>query len=251
MIRNLIFNGKDLLSFGFTFKEKPSRSVAERDLELVEVYGADGAEILDSGGYKNVEEQYTINSIPELNLKRSEQHIVDTLIDWLYSDGEYKILRDTNNEGRFTYAVFKSPEKIENIAKGLHDTTITFSRKPFWYTDSGQEPIVYENNSKSISVSLRNPEAYSSLPLIKVTAKDSFALNVNGTTMKVKSGEGVGEMIFDSEKLMVLRNGIEVSNLISGDYFPISKPGENTITVTSNTSNPITKLEIVPRWRRL
>lgn len=252
MIHDLIYNGKNLRSFGFAIKERPFYSIAERDFELTDIIGGNGAVITDNGGYKNVEFSYAINSIPYWCSEKTEQQLAQEIIDWLYNfDGDYRLLRDTYNNGYFCYAICKTPEKISSVIGKSLDTTVTFSRKPFWYSDLGQQQIIShpENGNKLITKEIFNPESYFSEPYIKVTANAAFSLKVNDITMKVASCNGYLE--FDCEAKNVFKDSIHKNDIVSGDYFPTFKPGLNTITVTSNSDSLITKLEIIPRWRRL
>jgi phage-related protein len=249
-MHDFVFDNKSLHSFGFTIKERPEFEIPERDFELVDIAGADGSSISDNLRYKNVERVYTINRNPFWQTEKSNQELINSIIDWLYSfDGSYKILRDTYHKGYFCYAVCQNPTSITSATENLLETTVTFSRKPYWYSDVGQQAINYNSGATSATFELFNSENYFSLPYIKVTTEGAFTLTVNDVEMKASSCSKYLE--FDSELQNVFKGSTDKNKVISGDYFPKFKVGKNTITVSSTSDNQITSIQIIPRWRRL
>lgn len=249
MKNDLIYNGKHLRSIGFVLKDAPFYFAAERDVTLEDVAGASGAAILDNMGYKNVELSYPVNSIPYWLEHKPTQQIANELIDWMMNTGNYEILRDPYNQGYFYYAIPKAPERIEVLGNKTLSTTLNFSAKPYKYRDSGLDKTIKQGPTQSLSCEMRNPEPYASEPYIKVETTGAFSLNVNGTVLKIIDCEGYIEI--DSEEKHVYKGKDGKDSSYSGNYLPILKPGNNTITVTSSTNNPIYSLTVIPRWRRL
>lgn len=250
MAGDLIYNGKSLNSFGFFIKEKPNYTVAGRDFELTPIPGGSGSAITDNGSYNNVDINYTINSMPMLIKHKTGQELAYSLIDWLYNfDGEYRVLRDSYNKGYFCYAICKDPEGIVNSGGKLLDTTVTFSRKPYWYSDAGNHLIKYERNDISIALSLFNPEKYFSQPYFKIKTNGSFTLQVND--VYVRFSECTEFVEIDSEIQNIFRGPTDMNYSASAEYLPTFRPGINTIYINSTSGNDITSIEILPRWRRL
>ena len=253
MINDFSYNGINLRAFGFEIKNEPVYTVAERDKELIESAGADGAELLDNEGFKNVPVDYEVNSDPYLCSEKSNRNLANNLIDWLFSsDNEYRVLRDTYHPGMFTLATPINPQSIECIGKGAVDTTLHFSRKPYWYTDEGQEVHTYELNDTDVTITIFNPMLYNSKPYIKVTTGSAFELTTNGEAVKKVTIAGVVSYVeIDSEEYNVHAGTTDFNDYTTGNYLPIFKPGENTLRIKSLGDSPITKVEIIPRWRRL
>ncbi len=255
MINDLVYNGKNLQSFGYMIKADPGMEVAEREIEFSEQSGGEGSELHDSGGYKNVDRTYEINSFPYWNTKKSSFQIAQELKDWLYSNyGDYKILRDTYNPGYFCYAIPKNPNPLLFVAKKLIDTSITFTRKPFWYSDIGQQKIITTANSSNVSITLNNPETIESLPYFKVE------LSATATELSISANpsapwepftvENISTVEIDSAEENTFNGAVDLNGQCSCDYYPILTPGINQLVFTAIGAN-ITKVTIIPRWRRL
>lgn len=253
MIDDLVYNGRNLRSLGFELKDEQFFTVAKRRKELIDALGADGAELLDNEGYENVEMNYNINSDPYVLWDKSNDEIAHNLIDWLcIGDGTYRVLRDTYNPGYYTYATPINPQLISCFAEGALDTTISFSRKPYWYSDLGTSPRVYTPNVTDATVEINNPEMYSSKPYIKITTAAAFKITVNGDTSHSLTVAGVTQYVeIDSESYDVHAGSTDFNDSTTGNYLPILKPGKNTIRVESLGNKNIEEIEIVPRWRRL
>ncbi len=256
-MNDLIYNGKSLNSYGFTIKKDPGKEIAERDIELIDIIGGEGSEINDSEGYRNVDRVYEINSFPYWNENKSDNQITKDLTSWLYSQyGDYKILRDTYNPGYFCYAIPKIPNLIAFNAKHLYDTTLTFTRKPFWYSDKGQEEIIKEFNDpvSSTTIELLNPESIESLPLIIVDFSSNtgtFTLTEDGTKWSPLVVDlNVSEIEIDSAEENISGGEIDINDMSSCEYFPKLIPGHNLLNF-STENVLITKIRIIPRWRRL
>lgn len=251
MINDFIYDGKSLKSFGFSIKERPSYLIAERDMEFSEILGGEGSEILDNGGFKNVEINYKINSNPYYNLQKSDDQIAREIVDWLYNyDGKYKILRDTYNPGYFCYAICKNPEVIINPMERLLDTTITFSRKPYWYSDKGKQKVIYSflPTVLQTDISLLNPEIISSKPYIKVEIVGKGDLRIRGgSSQLIISCEDYVEIDCANEN--IYKGDEDMNSKTEGDYFPIFKSGLNNIRFDCSAN--ISKITIIPNWRRL
>ncbi len=256
MIKDLIYNGKNLQSFGYVIKRNPGYEVAERDMDFVEIKG-DGSALIDNGGYKNVDRTYEVNSFPYWNGHKSTRQLVQEFKDWLYSEyGDYKILRDSYNPGYFCYAIPKQSNLIEYKAAKMLDTSIAFSRKPFWYSDKGTEEIVFEYGTPvaSAAITLENPENISSLPYIKVefsTSGGDLTISKSGAKWSPFTVENITNKIEIDSTTENCHNGSTDMNLnTTADYFPWLTPGENVLNFAA-TDFLISKITVIPNWRRL
>lgn len=248
-MKDLIYNGRSLNELGFAIKTKPIYTVASRSMNFQSILGRSGDVIVDDKRYNNVEMTYSINSIPHLVAAESNQELVHSLIDWLApSDGDYKILRDDWNSGYFCKAVCTNISEItQKLFLGL-DTTIKFNRMPFWYSDIGQIPKVIEGVNKKCT--LYNPEIYEAEPLITIYGSGNIDLIINNNYFHFIDVDG--SVTIDSETGNATKDGIMHNEVTSFDYPPVFKVGENYVrTVSAAGQSTITKVEILPRWRRL
>lgn len=251
IMHDLIYNKTSLNSLGFAIKTKPFYKIAERDFELVSVLGHSGDIIVDNGVYKNVPLSYSVNSIPHRAYAQDSQQLAYQFIDWLSCfDGDYKILRDTYNKGYFCKAICQNVDEISNNLLKYLDTTINFSRQPYWYSDLGQTQI----NSSSKELIINNPEKYSSEPYIKIKGSGCFDVSVNNTIIRIK--EDMTDYIeIDTELQSAFKGSVSCNDIVNCDYMPVFTEGQNIIKITpvaTGTINPkYNGIEIIPRWRRL
>ena len=250
MIHNLWYGNNSLLNIGFTLKEAPFYVSTERSIELVETEGADGDTIKDNGRYRNYPLDFEINSIPFFTQGKTNEELFCELKDWLFAfGGDYKKLVTSTHPGYFRYALAMQPEKITTLPNGALDTTIHFTVKPYFYSEKGTKRHVFSNSGTTFSAELFNPESYDSETYIKVITEGAFKLTVGDISMKATECSGYLE--FDSKIKHVHKGKTEMDDVVSGDYMPVFKKGLNTIVVESQSSNDITGVEIIPRWRRL
>lgn len=255
-MNDIIYNGQSLRDLGFAIKNHPVHSVAERDLEFVSVVGRSGDYIVDNYRYKNVDiPPYEINMLDFDRLQNTDEN-ERRLIDWLMTgDGSYKRFEDSTVPGYFCNAMCTNIGEIQrNDINGFLNTSIQFNREPFWYSKEGQNPIEFEGSRTDYSIF--NPENYYSQPYIKITADRSTVgetnLLINGTAYNLSEIDGYIEI--DSEKADVFCGDTDFNNVARFDYFPILKPGENTISIwvrASSASSYVFNVRIIPRWRRL
>lgn len=247
-MNNLFYNGQSLNNLGFAIKTKPFYPVAQRDMTFTNIAGRSGDILVDNGRYNNVEYSYQINSIPYKVWGLSNQELTYSLIDWLSAhDGKYKELRDSYNEGYFTKAICTNIADVANNASRLLDTTISFNRVPFWYSDIGQEVRI----STGRSIKLNNPEHYTSEPLIRVYGSGDITIYTGNVTLRT-TRDMKDYIEIDSESLTVSKEGVECSDLLYDcKTLPYFTSGENTIGVTLGVNGSFERIEVIPRWRRL
>lgn len=249
MIHDFIYNGKNLNSLGFVIKNNPHYKPPERNREFFDNSGGNGSEISDLGGFKNVEFPIEINSIPYWNRQLSAREKAYALYDWLFADGGYHQYRDTYNMGYFTEAVFVNPDEISCLMEGVLDTTLTVSRRPYWYSDLGAKKASFESETTTLSFKMNNPEHYESEPYFKIFTDGSFRLTVGETILTFSECDSYVEI--DTEIDNVFKGSDDKNSTFSGDYMPLLKSGETSCTVQSLSGNVISKVEVIPRWRRI
>lgn len=257
-MHNLIYNNISLNSFGFCIANKPFYSIAKRSFETTEIVGCDGVILSDNGVYSAVEQKYEVNSIPYKVPCTDSNNIVRQFAEWLTVwDGNFKILRDTYNEGYFSKAICKSIEPLTENANKCLSTTINFTRQPFLYSDEGQKKITQEANSNfGVSFSIYNPESFKSLPYIKVYGSGKIYVDINGHTFNIL--KGFSEYIeIDSELQNAFKGFSNYNKYVDCNYMPELIPGKNTIKIygiydtAASETGRCTAVEIIPRWRRL
>lgn len=249
------YNGKSLRSLGFCIANTPFYSIANRKFDIIDIYGKDGGIISDNGYYENIEVSYEVNSLPWLVINDSTSELVRLFAEWLtFFDGDFKILRDTYNDGYFTKAICKGIDRIEFLADKCVATVINFIRYPFWYSDEGQKEIEYIlPTTQGAEIKIFNPENYSAKPCIHLQYKQDVVLTVNDCKMNIKAlfVGNENDIELDSESQSAYCGLSDMNPFVSCTSFPVLLPGWNTIKLTSDKTNAFKLLKIIPRWRRL
>lgn len=251
-MNDLIYDGQSLNSKGFAIKTYPIHKVAERDITFVSTASRDGDVIVDNMRYKNVEMSYQVNSIPHLTTL-GQSALIRDFIEWLTpKNGEYKIFRDDFNKGYFCKAICTSIGEISNNLSKYIDTTLTFIRTPFWYSDSGENKFTITQADTYYEVN--NPEAYASQPTIKIYGLGELTLIINSKEYTVSIPKNYGYIELDTENQSAHVGNISYDKNTFFDYFPTLKPGVNFIKCVpyqNSTSAKLNQIELIPHWRRL
>lgn len=226
----LTFDGITSEELGLTVENMTGEVLPEKQFDTVEIPGGRTL-VYDNENYLDYEQTYTLWWRRDTDKNRF-------VYEWLSKKG-YKSLDDDTFPFHRRYAFIVPGTTFENRNGVIARSEITFHCKPFWYTLTGETPIVHDF-TEWLSMNLYNPCEYSQ-PLMKIDAKDP---NVE-TSITFQTGSRIrftGDTItVDSEKLYV-----EAENNV--DYkiengFPIFTKGLNII----NTSN-VSMATIIPRW---
>ncbi len=233
---------------GFAIANFPIHTIAQRDLSFASVVGRSGDSLIDNKRYKNVDMPlYQINSIPHLVKANDKYELEKELSEWLcLSSGDYGKLYDSTIPDYFCYAVCTGIGEIvtTNLNKYL-STSLQFNRKPFWYSDEGQE--TRETTSQEFEI--WNPEMFESEPYIKIKGSGRIILHVNDETFTLDVDEYIE---LDTELQSAFKSTENQNTCVNFDYMPIFKSGTNYIKISYKTSTAsFNGIEIIPRWRRL
>lgn len=163
---------------------------------------------------------------------------------WLYSEPDrYHELSDSYDAEYFRYGVISGNLDIEEQLNKVGSFTVTFNCKPFKYSFAGQQTIAEGNPRLTVT----NPTTFDSRQYIKIYGSGTVRLMImpdgQGTTTWVISD--VDEYIeIDSELMNCFKDTVLKNDTVTGDSFPMLKPGTTTIACAGN----VRRIEIVPRW---
>jgi phage-related protein len=255
-MHNLEYNGTSLRKLGFCIANAPFYHISNRKFEIVDIYGKDGGIIADNGFYENIDVSYEINSLPWLVYNDTQSLIRMLAEEFANFDGKYKELRDTYNTGYYAKAICKSIDKIEYKADKCVSTILNFTRQPFWYSDEGQKTISFSaaaNSQKETEFYVYNPEKFSAEPYFCIYHSQDLTLDVNNAQIKIKAAFVDNENLIelDSEMQSAFCGITDMNAYISCTSFPVFTSGWNKIKVISEKENAFSKINIIPRWRRL
>lgn len=255
-MHNFTFNGVDLSAFGGRILQAPLHTVANRNIELVKIYGQNGDEIIDNESYDNVDFSLKIAFLPIFGQQTARQ-LAYAIIDWLAPlQNGYYIYRDTYNPGYFTKAVLKNIGEIERTLPTQLSATLKFNRVPYWYRDDGVNAVEFYNGGADNI--LTNPEQHSAEPIyqfvyLRNVPNVTVFFIINGTTNSLFMPVDSKTYYLDNVKKQTYyyNNGQKI--YVSDVLLPNLPSGNNTIkfNIEQTLSVGSFHLNVIPNWRRL
>lgn len=205
------------------------------------MYGRSGDLIIDSESYDNISVTYKVATIPGLYGDRFIDEVMTELKAWLLRSVAYQKLYDTDLPDGFYYAFCSNISDAVWTFDDMYEFSITFSCKPFFYFDAGQDII--ETTERTIT--LNNFGTQTTFPLIILFGSGTLTCHVNGKYFTVNDVSSAVSV--DCETMKVLSGITDKYEDFSG-VFPSLSVGSNTF---SFSGDGFTKARIIPRWCRL
>lgn len=207
ILNKFIFDGVDSSDYDVLVSGEGVFNSPERDVEVIEVPGRNGAFILDKGRFKNIEVTYPIKN-HEANLADFRSKLAG-LRNALSSKVGYKRLEDTFHPDEYRMAQFSGPMEVDPIKYNYATDAIdiTFNCKPQRYLKSGETEQTVTSGG-----TITNPTLFESAPLL--TIEGDGHLDINGYGIDIQGNEPIGEVN--------LSGGANIAN-------------ENELTITINT----------------
>lgn len=233
------YNGRSSAEFGLHIEKKDVFSAPEYDAEFISIPGRSGDIINPNRRFANIKVTYTV-FLARKNIAALAAVLRD-IKGWLYSEPDrYHEITDSYDAGYFRYGVISGNLDIEEQLNKIGCFTVTFNCKPFKYSFAGQQTVTVDASELTIT----NPTAFESRPYIKLYG--------SGTVVIMIQPQGRGMMIsnldeyieIDSELMNCFKDTTLKNDTVTGDGFPMLKPGTTTIACAGN----VQRIEVIPRW---
>ena len=144
------------------------------------------------------------------------------------------------------YTVFLARKNTAALADVLRNIKGWLYYEPFKYSLEGQQTVAVDASELTIT----NPTAFESRPYIKIYGSGLIRLMVQpeGEGASLWTISEVDECIeTDSEHMNCFKDTTLKNDTVTGDGFPMLKPGTTTIACAGN----VRRVEVVPRWQCL
>lgn len=236
MPKTFTFNSKKSSDLGLVVQEATINKTPARPYDLQKIPGRAGLLIIDSSidDLENVEITYTVGC-KDIAANR------DAIADWLFGSAAYAKLADSSDTSSYRMAICTSGQDWDEQIRNFGTAKLVFSCKPFRFLTSGDVKTTLTAAKK-----ITNPTAYSALPYIKIYGSGNITLSIGGQSFPFLN---IGSYIeCDSALQLVYTGATGKSDRANFDSFPVLSPGGNAISWSGGT---VTKVEIVPHWRRL
>lgn len=176
--KSLQFGGVDSRDYGIYITGAAVYNAPERDVELVNVPGRNGAIILDNGHWKNIEVTYPAGSFAPDQATFAANFAA--FRNAIVSQVGYKRLTDGYNTGEYRIAAYLSGLEVDPAGIGqAGQFEIRFNCKPQRFLTSGETPETVAASGDSVT----NPTLYESSPLL--VAEGYGKIGFNGFGMEI------------------------------------------------------------------
>ena len=198
--KSLTFDGEDSRNYGIYITGNAVYNAPERDVEMIEIPGRNGAFALDNGRFQNIEVTYPAGIFAD-----NESDFADGISafrNFLCSRKGYVRLTDEYNPDEYRLAVYKSGLEVSPAQLKAGEFDITFECKPQRFLLSGENEITVESGD-----TIDNPTLFESNPLL--ISEGLGAINVGDSKVTIND-------------LPLGRITLRNSGSFSGDIIPLN-----------------------------
>ena len=168
--KSFTFDGTNSRAYGVYITGEGVFNAPERNVEMVDIPGRNGAFALDKGNFNNIEVTYPA-SIATDNATDFAQAVSD-LRNFLCSKVGYVRLEDDYNTGEYRMAIYKSGLEVTHDMLIAGEFDIVFECKPQRYLKSGETAISVTSGN-----TITNPTRFDAKPLLDVEGYGNIVFN--------------------------------------------------------------------------
>lgn len=186
--KTLTFDNVSSGTYGVHITGEAAYNAPERDVEMIEIPGRNGAFALDKGRFANLEVTYPA-SIAADDPADFAQAISD-FRNQLCSRTGYCRLTDDYNTGEYRMAIYKSGLEVTPAQLKAGEFDITFECKPQRFLTSGETKITVNSGNN-----VNNPTLFDAKPLLEINGYGS--INISSDVISF-DGQDIGDIIIAS-----------------------------------------------------
>ena len=220
--KTFTFDNTNSAQYGVYITGQGVFNAPERNVEMVEIPGRDGAYALDKGNFNNIEVTYPAGIVADTEADFATA--VSNLRNFLCSKTGYCRLSDDYNSGEYRMAVYKSGLDVSHEGLRTGEFDIVFECKPQRWLTSGETKTTLTSGN-----AITNPTLFPSRPQLQTYGYGD--ISIGGEVITVQNIP-VGEVAVPIDT-----NGtVDLSALNSGDNFTLS--GAN-VTIRYNADSNV------------
>ena len=217
MFKGLTFGGINSKDYGVYIEGESAFNAPQRDVELIEIPGRNGAYVHDMGRYSNIEVSYPAGLFGHSESEFAEK--ISNFRNAICSKKGYQKLTDDYNPDEYRMGVYSSGLDVKPAILRAGQFELKFNCKPQRFLTSGDVPVSLDSGD-----TLTNPTLFESKPLLLIDGYGDFSLN--GHQMNIAQGAVMGNVILRNERT---QSGQTMSTVLdplylTGDIITI-KPG--------------------------
>ena len=174
LYKGLVFDGVDSRNYGIYITGDAVFNSPERDVEMIEIPGRNGAYALDKGRFGNIEVSYPAGIFGDTEADFRQG--IRAFRNALASRKGYKRLEDDYNPDEYRMAVYKSGLEVTPTALKAGEFTITFDCQPQRFLKSGETAVTVADGG-----TITNPTLFEASPILEVYGYGDITIGESGT----------------------------------------------------------------------
>jgi phage-related protein len=220
LYKGFTFGDVSSKDYGVYITQEAAYNAPDRDVEVVEIAGRNGAYILDKGRFENITVSYKCGIA--LDDEQSFESAIRTFRNALSSKaGKYVRLEDEYNPNEFRQAAFLGGIEVDMADRRAGEFTVSFDAMPQRFLKSGETAV-----SVASGGTINNPTLFESHPLLQVWGYGGLA--INGEPLRINS-TAIGDVnISGSYRSEIVENSvsapISLDVLNNNDLFYFERP---------------------------
>ena len=160
MFKGLTFGGINSKDYGVYIEGESAFNAPQRDVELIEIPGRNGAYVHDMGRYSNIEVSYPAGLFGHSESEFAEK--ISNFRNAICSKKGYQRLTDDYNPDEYRMGVYSSGLDVKPAILRAGEFELKFNCKPQRFLTSGDVPVSLDSGD-----TLTNPTLFESKPLIE------------------------------------------------------------------------------------
>ena len=176
MYKAFTFDGISSRDYGVYISGDGVFDAPERDVEMIEIPGRNGAYAFDRGRFKNIEVTYPAGMFGDTEADFRQG--ISALRNALASRKGYCRLEDEYNPDEYRMAVYRSGLEVTPAQLKAGEFEITFECMPQRFLKSGETAVSVESGE-----TITNPTLFDAHPLISAYIDDAATLNIGDKTI--------------------------------------------------------------------
>ena len=183
--KSFTFDGTNSRAYGVYITGRGVFNAPERNVEMVEIPGRNGAYALDKGNFNNIEVTYPAGIFADTEADLAQA--VSDLRNFLCSKSGYCRLEDDYNSGEYRMAIYKSGLEVDHDMLTAGEFNIVFECKPQrWLTSGETKQTLTSGNA------VTNPTLFPSKPMIEAYGGGTIHLGDADITLLIAT---IGDVV--------------------------------------------------------
>lgn len=234
--KGFTFDGIDSKTYGVYISGDAVFNAPERDVEMIEIPGRNGAFALDKGRFANITVTYPAGLFGDTEADFAQG--ISDLRNALASRKGYCRLEDEYNPNEYRMAVYRSGLEVDPAQLKAGAFEIVFDCMPQRYLTSGETAVIVTNGG-----TLTNPTLFDARPMLEVSGYGN--ININNETVSIMdvpignilfkgAGSVAGGQIVLTDASDKMNNGDDIK-LTDAEFYWRGHPDLSNWDVTSLT----------------